>query len=719
MKNILLLLILFIVTFSFAETYRGYVYDQEHNPLQEVLIIHGQNSTFSQENGFFLLNSKSKADSLLIYYAFHEVIKINKNDFTVPRDFTLIPLDIEMNTFTFTSKKSNNQLPGSQEKITISLKDKKSENTNLAQVLTEDKSIQIQGAQLPGERQTASILGHSSRHTLVMLDGLPLNNNGEDFDLASIPVELVEEVEIYKNNVSSLSGGGGMAGVINIKTKKSSSNNEEFSLKGNYGSYNFKKISSSAGFNLRNSTVYAVFAQQSSDNDFNYRIKKGNEWQTLKRKNNAKESSNAMLNISSKFKWFDFYYSGNFSSFNNELPGPTNFLDNYKGANIQGYDLYNDFKLKHTINRVKNSIELYFINKESNYRNLTSTNPISRADNESKNKRLGMKLQQIIDANKLQITLLNSSLRETYSYSDKINQTGNIDDTAQSSYASNIITQYEDEIDLFNYNLIGSLRYDNHNRFDSFVTYRISGDVSYDYIFKPTFLFSYGTSFTVPSFYSLYWKGDSQAVGNPDLYPEESKGYQLGLQVEYSTLTLKLNKSFNEIDNLIQWIQVQMQGGVWKPVNIGTSEITNYELEANWEIVPDFKLFSKAVISETKNKTRLEDGSQSSFYGKELVFIPDYRVNLGLDFTHKSYNIRVEYAMTGEQWTTRDNLIDPLPDYDLLNAGLAKVIKHRDFEHNLNINFNNILNNYYETIKYNPQAPFNWSLGYGLKYYIK
>jgi len=141
-----------------------------------------------------------------------------------------------------------------------------------------------------------------------------------------------------------------------------------------------------------------------------------------------------------------------------------------------------------------------------------------------------------------------------------------------------------------------------------------------------------------------------------------------------------------------------MQGGVWKPVNIGTSQITNYEVEANWEILADLNFFSKAVISETKNKTRLEDGSQSSFYGKELVFIPDYRVNLGFDFTHKSFNLRVEYAMTGEQWTTRDNLIDPLPEYDLLNASIGKVIKYGDFEHKFNLNLNNILDNYYETI---------------------
>ncbi len=720
MKNILIICILFLTSHVFGEIYRGYVLNQEQKPLSDVLVIHGENSTFSLENGFFILNSEAQADSLIIYYAFHELIKVNTSDFLSDRTFILKPLDIVLPSFTFSTKKTSNQLPKSQEKITISLKNQPAEKTNLAEVLTQEKSIQIEGTQLPGERQTASILGHSSRHTLVMLDGIPLNTSGEDFDLASIPVELVDEIEIYKNNVSSLSGGGGgMAGVINIKTKKTSSKNSEVSFTGNFGSYNFRKITTSSGFNISNSTIYAVLSHQRSDNDFKYKIKKGNKWETLVREDNSKQSTNAMLNLSSKFKWFDLYYSGNLSTFNNELPGPTNSLALYNGAKIEGYDFYNDLKIRSKIYDVKNSLELYSIKKESNYTNLTATYPVSRADNDSKNNRMGIKLRHLIELSNLQLTLANSTLQESYSYTDKINPSSNIDDTYQYSFASNMITQYESNLDLFNYNLIGSLSYDKHNRFNDFTTYRLSGNVSYDYLLKPTFMFSYGSSFTLPSFYSLYWKGDSHALGNPDLHPEESKGYQLGLQLEYSSLSFKFNKSFNEIDNLIQWIQVQLQGGIWKPVNIGSSELSNYEFEATWQVLPDLKLSSKAVISDTKNKTRLEDGTQSSFYGKHLVFIPDYIVNLGLDYTLNTYNFKIDYAMTGEQWTTQDNLIDPLSNYDLLNASISKVINIGKFQHNLNLNFNNILNNYYETVKYRPQAPFNWSLGYGIKYYIK
>ena len=165
---------------------------------------------------------------------------------------------------------------------------------------------------------------------------------------------------------------------------------------------------------------------------------------------------------------------------------------------------------------------------------------------------------------------------------------------------------------------------------------------------RPTLLFSYGTGFTVPSFYSLYWKGDSHAIGNPDLYPEEeSQGYQLGLKIEYSHFTFKVNHSFNEIDNLIQWIEVQLQGGIWKPVNIGASQIANYEFEANWEILPKLNLFSKSVISDTKNKTRKGDGSPSSYYGKELVYIPEYIINIGMDYCVKNYKIKLDYTKTG------------------------------------------------------------------------
>ena len=716
MKNLILTLFVLLSLSLGAETFRGYVHDENHNPLQDVLIVHGKNSAVSQENGYFLLNSKSEADTIIVYLAFYEIKRFNRKEFTSTKYITLTSKSMTLDAFTFTAKKSNNLLPSSQEKITISLKDQPTTTSNVAEVLTQDNSIQIEGTQLPGERQTASILGHSSRHTLVMLDGIPLNTSGEDFDLASIPSELVDEIEIYKNNTSSLSGGGGIAGVINIKTKKSSKNRGEFSINANYGSYNFQKRSLASGFTLGRTSFYAVFTEQSSDNDFKYKIKKGNQWQTHTRFRNRKKSQNAMLNITSKLAWFDVYYSGNVSQYDNQLPGPTNFLNLFNGASIEGYDMYQDLKLKKKISKVSNTLEVYHLNKKSEYKNTKPTIPINKAFNISRNQRSGIKLSNVLELDKFQLNLTNSGLEETYSFDEQIKLNNDIEETSQYSYASSLVGQYRDSFSLLNYNLISSLRYDKHNTFNDFTTYRVSGDVSYDQIIKPTLMLSYGTAFTIPSFYSLYWKGDSQAVGNPDLRPEESKGYQVGLKLEYATASFKANYSFNKIDNLIQWIEVQMQGGIWKPVNIGSSEIANYEFEFNWEIIPELNFYSKAVLADTKNMTRLENGAPSSFYGKELVYIPDYLINLGADYSYHNYQVKVEYNKTGKQWVTQDNLISQLPAYELLNTMLAKTFSTGKLEHKFSVRLNNLLNNYYEIVRYNPQAPFNWSLGFNLKY---
>lgn len=716
MKQLIFFLLLILSLSLGAETFRGYIFDEKRNPLQDALVVHGNNSAVSQENGYFLLNSKSEADSLIVYLAFYDIQRIHRKEFTSTKHITLTSKSMMLEPFTFTAKKSNNLLPSSQEKITISLKDKSTSTCNVAEVLTQEKSIQIEGTQLPGERQTASILGHSSRHTLVMLDGIPLNTSGEDFDLASIPAEIVDEIEIYKNNTSSLSGGGGIAGVINIKTKKSTKNRGETSLNLNYGSYNFKKLSLVNGFTLGRTTFYGVLTGQSSDNDFKYKIKKGNQWHTETRDNNKKKSMSAMVNLTSKLAWFDIYYSGNVSQYDNQLPGPTNKLSNFNGASIEGYDLYQELKLQKRISKVTNTLQVYHLNKKSEYQNLNSTLPHYKANNISRNQRIGVKLSNVIDLDKLELSLTNSGLEESYSFAEKIKLADSIEKSSQHSYASSLVGQYRDSFSLFNYNLISSVRYDKHNEFNDFTTYRVSGDLSYDYIIKPTLLLSYGTSFTIPSFYSLYWKGDSQALGNPDLQPEESKGYQIGLKLEYATAILKFNHSFNKIDNLIQWIEVTVPSGAWKPVNIGSSEIGSYEIEFNWEVMPKLNLFARTVFSETKNKTRLEDGSPSSFYGKKLVYIPDYIINIGANYSYRNYQLKVEYNKTGKQWVTPDNLSSQLPAYELLNTAFSRSFITGKFEHKVNLRLNNLLNNYYEIVRYNPQAPFNWSLGYGLKY---
>ena len=66
------------------------------------------------------------------------------------------------------------------------------------------------------------IRGFDSTDTLVLLNGVPMNNtfnNGVDWE--AIPVHSIERIELVRGPSSSLYGGRGVAGVINIQTKQS------------------------------------------------------------------------------------------------------------------------------------------------------------------------------------------------------------------------------------------------------------------------------------------------------------------------------------------------------------------------------------------------------------------------------------------------------------------------------------------------------------------
>lgn len=74
----------------------------------------------------------------------------------------------------------------------------------------------------PGAAASVSIRGAASEHTLVLLDGLELNdpiNPSRSFDLAHLPVSDVERIEVLRGPQSPLYGSDAMGGVINIITK--------------------------------------------------------------------------------------------------------------------------------------------------------------------------------------------------------------------------------------------------------------------------------------------------------------------------------------------------------------------------------------------------------------------------------------------------------------------------------------------------------------------
>lgn len=119
----------------------------------------------------------------------------------------------------------------------------RSAGKDLAQVLTEQTGLLVNGATSnPGKDKSVFLQGAKSEYTVVLLDGIPLNDpsalGGGAYDLRLLPVDQVERIEILKGSQSTLYGSDAIAGVINIITRKSTQSKPQLTGNLGYGSFN-------------------------------------------------------------------------------------------------------------------------------------------------------------------------------------------------------------------------------------------------------------------------------------------------------------------------------------------------------------------------------------------------------------------------------------------------------------------------------------------------
>jgi vitamin B12 transporter len=96
---------------------------------------------------------------------------------------------------------------------------------SIADVLRRSPGLSVTESGGPGSATTVRIRGAESRHTMVLIDGIRVNDPSQgsgEFDFASLVPTEIERIEVLRGPQSALYGSDAIGGVINIITRKGS-----------------------------------------------------------------------------------------------------------------------------------------------------------------------------------------------------------------------------------------------------------------------------------------------------------------------------------------------------------------------------------------------------------------------------------------------------------------------------------------------------------------
>jgi len=534
---------------------------------------------------------------------------------------------------------------------------------NLPELLEKVPGVYMQRIGIASGKSQVKIRGSDSKHVLVLLDGQKINPSGSGIaDLATIPLDIVERVEIHKGGASAEFGPDALGGVVNIITQQRIvSNGLSIDGKRAWGSWK-TEIYNMTMTNLIPSDKFSCrFAynkiESIGDFNFSYKVYPNPEPVTGQRKNNFVDSYNYFMSGIYQFNTrLKLSYSAQYYRSYNGLPDRARRQNEYAKStdrrklidvNLQ-YDRSTDNNMKTNFSfsryeqrYVDDSSRLKY---DSRYTNDIFTirhvhNRVPRKDNKI---RIGAEFR-----------------REILYHSEHKHPTQSMGKTIRDDAA--IFITDEQRFDISKIIVADNIAFDASLRFDWIETRKDSTSVRdtvktndveswspkigvalakgdcFSYILRA----SYGKSLRLPSMNSLFWIGGTRSHGNPGLKPEKSEHSEAGYELKGELGPVSLSGGMTYFHSLVKGLVIwRPYVGVWQPVNMEKAQLTGHE-----DFI-ELSLYDKtlSVLYQNTITTALNKSPGHTIYNKRLVFYPHYiqslTVRLDYKFLYASYSIR-------------------------------------------------------------------------------
>ncbi len=449
---------------------------------------------------------------------------------------------------------------------------KKFENQlkSLPDLLSQQPGVNVQQFGGLGQYSTVTIRGSSAEQVTVMMDGIKLNTeSGGAVDFSSIPLDVIDRIEIIRGGASAQFGSDAIGGVVNIITKKAKKKQSaEFLL----GTGTFATIKSSESYSRNDKKFSLVFnhTHLQSSGSFTFLTTPSDiggisvgGGELLYRKNNAFFNESGLLKLGGKpsekvrleliTDWFGTHRQIPPTEDTVVLLGPSytpqaneNLLKSYTTLQIavdsvgkEGLDLV---------------LQPYYRNEYSHFKNPV---PALGAPIDTKvyNSTYGGKMAW-------NYFWQGQSVGQEFKFSyegkeDLFNNKSPIGNptTGDHSRLTNGV-YFSDEIHLLQEKVLvnPSVRFEHASDFGSRVAMHLGVKGSpLDWI---TFKSNIDNSFRYPSFLELYLPNEDIFRGNPDLIPEKAINFDVGMRLNHRYGWAELAYFFNHIENSIIFVPI-------------------------------------------------------------------------------------------------------------------------------------------------------------------
>jgi len=572
--------------------------------------------------------------------------------------------------------------------------DKKRGRTVL-EVLRGTLGLDVSEAGGIGKQSSVFIRGANSEHTLVLIDGIEMNDpisTGRGYNFANLTIENIERIEIVRGPQSTLYGSDAIGGVINIITKRGTGKPSFFASAEGGSFKTFREVVGVQG--SWKWIDYSLGLSRLATDGFSAANEKNQNSEKDGFKNTSFSTKLALTPIDNLRIDFVSKYIGSETEIDNFGGQGGDDINNRVDYRAIGFNIQANLWLLNHIWRQKLGFSL--MNHNSAYRNDTDIDHPSDLSHSSYDSQMRkLEWQHNLYFHKVNTVTIGIEAEEEKGKSDYYSESswGPYSSVFEEKACRAAGGYIQDHIRLWDcfFTTLGA-RLDYHEKFGTYGTYRIASA----YLFKnmgTKVKGTLGTGFKAPSLFQLY-----SNFGDENLEPEKSIGWDIGAEqlLWGDRFSVTVTYFSNDFTNLIKY-----DGQTKKYQNISGAASKGIELAGN--IQPLTNLDIQACYTHT----RAEDKQTN----EELLQRPQHKVKGNISYR---FFDKVNFNLEGIHVSKKlDYPNVEMEDYNVLN--LAAMY---DITDNISLlgRIDNVLNAEYEEVKGYGTAGISGYTGFKVKF---